>query len=149
MARILVVDDNDDIRQLVNSVLMDDGHNVQLAADGEAALEMLRTDPPDVVLLDIMMPRVDGYTVLKTMVSEGLKRRTKVIVLTAKTNEADWLQGYRLGADDYMTKPFTMEELTQTLSDVLRMTPQQLAQRRAEELEKTRLLSRIESLFDF
>jgi DNA-binding response OmpR family regulator len=149
VARILVVDDNDDIRQLVSSILSDDGHSVRLAADGESALEAIRSDPPDVVILDIMMPEMDGYTVLKTMTEEGLKRRTKVIMLTAKTNEADWLQGYRLGADDYMTKPFTMEELAGTVTEVLRMSPEQLAKRRAEELEKTRLLSRIESLFDF
>ena len=149
MARILVVDDNDDIRQLVSSILSDEGHSVRLAADGESAIEALRSDPPDLVILDIMMPQIDGYTVLKTMTGEGLKRRTKVIMLTAKTNEADWLQGYRLGADAYMTKPFTMEELSGTVAEVLRMSPEQLAKRRAEEIEKTQLLSRIESLFDF
>ncbi|MEA2453144.1 MAG: two-component system, OmpR family, phosphate regulon response regulator PhoB [Actinomycetota bacterium] len=147
MARILVVDDNDDVRQLVKSVLVEEGHNVQLAANGETALTTMKNNPPDVVILDIMMPDVDGYTVLKRMTEEGLKKRTKVLVLTAKIAEADWLRGYRLGADQYLTKPFTMDELIRTLNDVLRMTIDQLRKRRAEELEKARLLSRLESSF--
>jgi DNA-binding response OmpR family regulator len=147
VARILVVDDNDDVRQLVKSVLVEEGHNVQLAANGETALTTMKNNPPDVVILDIMMPDVDGYTVLKRMTEEGLKKRTKVLVLTAKIAEADWLRGYRLGADQYLTKPFTMDELIRTLNDVLRMTIDQLRKRRAEELEKARLLSRLESSF--
>ena len=148
MARILVVDDNDDVRQLVRTVLIEEGHQVYLAANGDRALETMREDLPDVVLLDIMMPEVDGYTVLKKMTEEGLKSRVKVIVLTAKTAEADWVRGYRLGADHYLTKPFTMDELLRHLNDVLRMTIEQLRKRRAEEIEKARLFSRLESAFE-
>lgn len=147
MARILVVDDNDDVRQLVASVLGEEGHKVQIAANGEAALDAIRRDPPDVVMLDIMMPQVDGYTVLKTMTEEGLKKRTKVLVLTAKTSEADWIRGYRLGADHYLTKPFTMVELISTLNDMLRMTIDQLRKRREDEIEKARLFSKLENAF--
>ena len=147
MARILVVDDNDDVRQLVAGVLGEEGHKVQIAADGASALEAMRREAPDVLILDIMMPQVDGYTVLKTMTKEDLKRRTKVVVLTAKSLEADWVRGYRLGADYYLTKPFTMMELLDTLTSVLRATPEQLRKRRAEEIEKARLLSRLETSF--
>ena len=147
MARILVVDDNDDVRQLVSSVLAEEGHKVQIAANGVAALDVIRRDPPDVVMLDIMMPEVDGYTVLKTMTEEGLKKRTKVLVLTAKTAEADWIRGYRLGADHYLTKPFTMAELIDTLNNMLRMTIDQLRKRREDEIEKARLLSKLENAF--
>lgn len=147
MARILVVDDNDDVRQLVAAVLSEEGHKVQIAANGEAALNTIRRDPPDVLMLDIMMPEVDGYTVLKTMTEEGLKRKIKVLVLTAKTAEADWIRGYRLGADHYLTKPFTMAELINTLNDMLRMTIDQLRKRRADEIEKARLFSKLENAF--
>lgn len=147
MARILVVDDNDDVRQLVAGVLTEELHKVQIAANGASALEAMRRDPPDVLILDIMMPEVDGYTVLKTMTEEGLKKRTKVLVLTAKSTEQDWVRGYRLGADYYLTKPFTMIELINTLNQVLRSTPEQLRKRRNEEIEKARLFSRLENAF--
>lgn len=107
----------------------------------------MRREAPDVLILDIMMPQVDGYTVLKTMTKEDLKRRTKVVVLTAKSLEADWVRGYRLGADHYLTKPFTMMELLDVMNSVLKATPDQLQKRRAEEIEKARLLSRLESSF--
>jgi len=148
VARILVVDDNDDVRQLVAGVLSEEGHKVQLAADGASALEAMRLDAPDVLILDIMMPEVDGYTVLKTMSEEGIKKRIKVLVLTAKTAENDWVRGYRAGADTYLTKPFTIGELVDGLNDLLRATSEQLRKRRVEEIEKARLLSRLESTFD-
>jgi DNA-binding response OmpR family regulator len=148
VARILVVDDDDDVRQLVAGVLSEEGHKVQLAAGGSSALEAMRLDAPDVLILDIMMPEVDGYTVLKTMNEEGMKKRTKVLVLTAKTAENDWVRGYRSGADTYLTKPFTISELVDALNDLLRATSEQLRKRRAEEIEKARLLSRLESTFD-
>ena len=147
MSRVLVVDDNDDVRQLVAGVLGEEGHKVQIAADGASALEAMRREAPDVLILDIMMPEVDGYTVLKTMTKEDLKKRTKVMVLTAKTMEADWVRGYRLGADHYLTKPFTMAELIDSLNGLLRATPEQLRKRRAEEIEKAKLLSRLETSF--
>jgi DNA-binding response OmpR family regulator len=147
VARILVVDDNDDVRQLVAGVLGEEGHKVQLAADGASALEAMRREAPDVVVLDIMMPEVDGYTVLKTMNDEGLKKRIKVFVLTAKTAENDWVRGYRLGADHYLPKPFTMVELIDGLNSLLKATPEQLRKRRDAEIEKARLLSRLENTF--
>lgn len=147
MARILVVDDNDDVRQLVSTVLTEEGHKVTAAAEGQSALRTMRANPPDIVILDIMMPETDGYAVLKTMVAEGLKRRIKVLVLTAKSDEADWLRGYRAGADHYVTKPFTMHELLKGLKEIERMTLDQLRKRREEELEKAKLLSKLESRF--
>ena len=147
-ARILVVDDNDDVRVLVGSVLSEEGHKVQIAADGSTALETIKSDPPDLVVLDIMMPEVDGFTVLRKMREMRVRDRVKVLILTAKTAEADWLKGYRLGADHYLTKPFTVNELLEALRMVLRMTPEQLRAKRAQELEKAQLLNRLESMFD-
>lgn len=146
-ARILVVDDNDDVRQLLGSVLSEEGHKVQIAADGSTALQTLKIDPPDVMILDIMMPEVDGFTVLKKMREMKLRSRTKVLVLSAKTGEADWVMGYRLGADHYLTKPFTVNELLDAVNMVLQMTPDQLRVKRTQELEKAQLLNRLESMF--
>ena len=148
MAKILVVDDNDDIRRLTHSYLTSEGHRVQLASGGDVALEAMRLDPPDIVILDIMMPGMDGYEVMRQMAAEGLKERTKVLVLTAKNAEADWIKGYRLGADDYLTKPFDLDELSRCLERVMSATSEQLRSRRAEEIEKAQLLSRLESAFD-
>ena len=150
MAKILVVDDNDDIRRLTQSYLTSEGHRVQLASGGDTALEAMRADPPDVLILDIMMPTMDGYEVMRKMTADGLKERIKVVVLTAKNSEADWIKGYRLGADDYLTKPFDLDELSACLEKVLTSTSEQLRARRTEEIEKAQLLARLEStLGDF
>ena len=150
MAKILVVDDNDDIRRLTHSYLTAEGHRVQVASGGDTALEAMRADPPDVLVLDIMMPNMDGYEVMRKMAAEGLKERIKVLVLTAKNAEADWVKGYRMGADEYLTKPFDLDELSACLEKVLASTSEQLRARRAKEIEKAQLLARLEStLGDF
>ncbi|MEA2516770.1 MAG: two-component system, sensor histidine kinase and response regulator [Actinomycetota bacterium] len=145
---MLVVDDNQDVRQLVTAVLSEEGHQIAIAANGDSALKAMRLTAPDILILDIMMPEVDGYSVLKKMTEEGIKQKTKVLVLTAKTAEADWIRGYRLGADYYLTKPFTMDELIRTLNEMIRMTHDQLRKRRTDEIEKARLFSRLENVFD-
>lgn len=149
MARILIADDDDDIRQLVVYSLEDEGHQVVVAKDGKEAIDRLVKVPTEILILDISMPEMDGFGVLKKMTETGLKDRTKVLVLTARTAEADWLRGYRLGADYYITKPFTVDELLRALRDVMTMSKDQLAERRKDELEKAKLLSKIESAFDF
>jgi two-component system, OmpR family, response regulator len=147
VARILVVDDNDDVRQLVGSVLAAEGYKVTQASNGEKAMQSMNAQPPDLVVLDVMMPEVDGYSVLKRMVEEGFKKKTRVLLLTAKTSEQDWIRGYRLGADRYLTKPFTMEELLRTITDMFRMTIEQLRKEREKEIEKARLFSKLENAF--
>jgi DNA-binding response OmpR family regulator len=148
MARILVVDDDPDIRRLLTVILKDEGHQVMDAPDGERALEMIATVHPDLIVLDVMMPKKDGYTVLKEMKSSGVRESTKVLVLTARAAEADWLRGYKLGADHYLTKPFETEEFVDVIDDLLEMNPDQLKARRLQELDRAQLLSRLESLFE-
>ncbi len=148
MARILVVDDDADIRRLLTSILVEDGHKVVVASDGEMALEVIRNEAPDLIVLDVMMPRVDGYMVLKQMKALGLRESSRVIMLTAKTSEHDWERGYKLGADHYLTKPFDMDELTEAVGRVLTMTKEQLRLKREQELGKAQLLSKLESLFE-
>lgn len=148
MARILIAEDNAEIRTLVSSILVEEGHKVGVAQNGQQALDMLVDDPPDVLVLDIMMPQMDGYTVLKELKSAGAKEQMKILILTAKTSESDWVRGYKLGADAYLTKPFDTDELINGIEDLLSSTKEQLRVRREAELDKAQLLSRLESIFD-
>jgi DNA-binding response OmpR family regulator len=148
MARILIAEDNAEIRTLVSGILVEEGHRVGVANNGQQALDMILADAPDVLVLDIMMPQMDGYTVLKEIKSAGTREGMKILVLTAKTSETDWVRGYKLGADAYLTKPFDTDELVNGIEDLLGMTKEQLRVRREQELDKAQLLSRLESMFD-
>ncbi len=115
--RVLVVDDEAAIRELVGTYLRDEGFVVDEAVDGEAAMEGLRRERPDLVVLDLRLPGIDGLDVLREI------RRTSstfVIVLTARAEEVDRLIGLELGADDYVTKPFSPRELVARVRAVLR-----------------------------
>ncbi len=148
MARILIAEDNAEIRTLVSSILVEEGHKVGVAQNGQQALDMMQDDAPDVLVLDIMMPQMDGYSVLKELKSSGIKEQMKILILTAKTSESDWVRGYKLGADSYLTKPFDTDELINAIEDLLSSTKEQLRVRREAELDKAQLLSRLESIFD-
>jgi DNA-binding response OmpR family regulator len=148
MARILIAEDNAEIRALVSSILIEEGHKVSVAQNGQQALDMMLEDAPDVLVLDIMMPQMDGYSVLKELKTSGIRDTMKILVLTAKTSESDWVRGYKLGADAYVTKPFDIDELTRHVAELLEMTKDQLRVRREAELDKAQLLSRLESIFD-
>lgn len=147
MARILIAEDDPDIRQLVTHTLADEGHEIATAKDGTTALEMLIANPPDLLVLDLMMPGVDGYGVLKEMDECGLRESTKVLVLTAKGSERDWERGFELGADQYMTKPFDPDEVVGMVNELLALTKEELKAQREQELDKAHLLSQLESLF--
>ncbi|CAN5581337.1 N/A [soil metagenome] len=147
MARILVVDDDPDIRRLLQVILVDQDHTVVSAADGDKALEVLSKEPPEVLILDIMMPRKDGFMVLKEMRSMPARDSTKVLILTARTAEIDWVRGYKLGADQYLTKPFENDEFVSAVETLLSMSKEQLRARRQQELDRAQLLSRLEAIF--
>lgn len=148
MAKILVVDDDDAIRGLVVFTLESYGHEVLQAADGLEAIETMGEQTPALVVLDVMMPGIDGWGVLREMRRSGLKAQTRVLMLTAKTREDDILMGWRLGIDDYVTKPFDPTDLARHVERTLLATREEIESRRARELEKATILSRIESLFD-
>jgi DNA-binding response OmpR family regulator len=115
--RILVVDDEAGIRDLVETYLRSEGFAVDEAADGDEALDRIARHPPDLMVLDLRLPTVDGFDVLREV------RRTSnlpVIVLSARAEEADKLIGLELGADDYLTKPFSPRELVARVRAVLR-----------------------------
>ncbi|MEZ5176048.1 MAG: response regulator [Acidimicrobiia bacterium] len=122
--RILVVDDDPDILQFVQMNLELDGFRVETADGGRAALEQAAARPPDLMLLDIMMPEMDGLTVLRRMRSDPPTASVPVIILTARSLAEDRVKGLDLGADDYITKPFDLEELVARVRTVLRRSRQ-------------------------
>jgi len=116
--RILVVDDEPNIREVVELYLRRDGFEVEVAADGEAALAAIERTIPDLMVLDLMMPVVDGIEVTRALRQGDLD--IPIIMLTAKGEEEDRIRGLELGADDYVTKPFSPKELVARVKTVLR-----------------------------
>jgi DNA-binding response OmpR family regulator len=115
--KILVVDDEERMRSLLNAYLSHDGFVVLMAVDGHDALHQMRRETPDLIVLDLMMPGMDGYEFMRRMRAE---RDLPVIMLTAKVDEADSILGLELGADDYVTKPFSPRVLVARIRAVLR-----------------------------
>lgn len=115
--KILVVDDQSSVRQLLQDYLSEQGFKVVTATDGQNAIYTARHEEPDLILLDIMMPRMDGYDFLRQYRQE---RQTPVIIITAREEETDAVVGLELGADDYVIKPFRMRELVARIHAVLR-----------------------------
>ena len=118
--RILVVDDEPDITALVAYHLARAGYRVSTASTGQEAIKAAREEHPDVVVLDLMLPGVSGYEVLRELRRHPETGDVGVILLTARREEADRIKGLSLGADDYLTKPFSPQELTLRVSAVLR-----------------------------
>ena len=119
VAKILVVDDEPNIREVVGLYLRRDGHAVVSAADGEEALELYQRTRPDLVVLDLMLPKVSGLEVCRRIQAE---RRVPLVMLTARGEEEDRIVGLGLGADDYVVKPFSPRELAARVEAVLRRT---------------------------
>ena len=117
MAKILIVDDEPNIREVVGLYLRRDGHDVVSAADGEEALDLFRRDDPDLVVLDLMLPKLNGLEVCRRMQAE---RRVPLIMLTARGEEEERIVGLSLGDDDYVVKPFSTRELAARVTAVLR-----------------------------
>lgn len=118
--RVLVVDDDANTSRLVKLYLQKDGYSVMVAADGKEALEIARERKPDLIVLDLMLPHVDGLEVCRQLRQES---DVPIIMLTARTTDADKLAGLDIGADDYVTKPFSPGELAARVRAVLRRLP--------------------------
>lgn len=116
-SRVLVVDDEPMVRDVLTRYLTREGFTVSAAADGHEALEMIRRDAPDVILLDLMLPRLSGLDVLRTVRMDG---DVPVIILSAKASEHERIQGLQLGADDYVVKPYSPGEVVARVHAVLR-----------------------------
>lgn len=114
---ILVVDDEPSISEVVSLYLKRAGYQVVVAQDGESALEALEEQPPDLVVLDLMLPKVDGLEITRQLRAQG---NTPIIMLTARCEETDRILGLEMGADDYVVKPFSPRELVSRVKAVLR-----------------------------
>ena len=134
---VLIVEDDPNIRELLQLYLEKDGYAVTLAADGGQGLEKFRAIKPNLVLLDVMMPVMDGWAVCKAIRAEG---NTPVIMLTAKSEIDDKVTGLKAGADDYITKPFEMKELLARIEAVLRRTDRGCEETSARRLVFDRLI---------
>ena len=118
--RVLVVDDEEDLLELVSYNLQKEGYSVSCVSTGEDALNTARTMLPDLIVLDLWLPSVDGLDVCKQLKSDTRTQHVPIIMLTAKSTEADVVTGLELGADDYVTKPFSPRVLLARIKTVLR-----------------------------
>jgi DNA-binding response OmpR family regulator len=121
--KVLIVDDEPNIREVVGLYLRRDGHEVVSAADGEEALDLFRSSRPDLVVLDLMLPKMNGLEVCRRMQAE---RRVPLIMLTARGAEEERIVGLGIGADDYVVKPFSPRELAARVAAVLRRAAETL-----------------------
>lgn len=121
--RVLVVDDEPFILRSLTFVLRKEGFEVSEASNGEEALEKIRAELPGLVLLDVMMPKKNGYEVLSEVRADDRLKSIHVIMLTAKGQEADRIKGLSLGVDEYMTKPFSPLKIVERAKAVLNGTP--------------------------
>jgi DNA-binding response OmpR family regulator len=116
---VLVADDDDDIRDLVAFRLDRAGYEVLRAGDGQQALDLAKEHRPDLAVLDVMMPKLTGYDVTRELRADAATSRIPVILLTARVQEADVARGFEAGADDYVKKPFSPQELKARVQAVL------------------------------
>lgn len=148
MAKVQIADDDPDIRQLLTYVLAEEGHEVRISKDGRMAVEAMVMDPPEILILDLMMPEMDGHAVLKDMKAYQILDSTKVLVLTAKGSEHDRHLAFDLGADHYLTKPFEPDEVVAAIETMLALSKEELKVRREQERDTAHLLSQLESILD-
>src|SRR3954469_12765712 len=120
MARVLIVDDDPDILRLVSYNITQAGFEVIAASTGRKALEIAQKQHPDLIILDVMLPDVDGMEVCRTLRQQSPSRKIPIIMLTARGDEIDRVVGFELGADDYVSKPFSIRELVLRVKSILR-----------------------------
>ena len=126
--KILVVDDEIYIVHILDFSLGMEGYQVLTALDGEQALEKARAERPDLIVLDIMMPKLDGYETCKALKSDDLTKNIPVILLSAKGRNVDQKVGFEVGADDYITKPFSPRKLVERINAILGQSTNQRMQ---------------------
>lgn len=117
--KVLVADDEPNIVISLEYLMQREGYAVQVARDGEEALEAVRRERPDLVLLDVMMPRKTGFEVCQAIRADEALQGTRILLLTARGRDTDIAKGMALGADAYMTKPFSTRELVQKVAELL------------------------------
>lgn len=136
MTRVLVVDDDPMVTRLVRINLELENFEVEEAWDGKTAMKIMRENAPDLLVLDIMMPQMDGWEILRMVREDSELKDLPVVVLTAKVQDEDIARGWRMGADGYIVKPFNPVILADALRKVLDTTPEERKALRIAELEK-------------
>ncbi len=142
---VLIVDDDASIRTMLAFVFEDAGYTVVEAADGQEALDALAADAPALMVLDLMMPGIDGVEVLRRRERELLAPNTRVLILTAKLDTQDAVWCWELGADEYVTKPVDPDVLLRTGLALLKLTPEELRHNREVGLAEAKRLDALEA----
>jgi two-component system, OmpR family, phosphate regulon response regulator PhoB len=136
MARVLVIDDEPDVLLLCRVNLEHAGHEVLEALDGPHGIELARTRQPDLIVLDLMLPYMDGYEILEKLGDDDRTKDVPVVVLTAKAQREDRIRSWEAGVAEYVTKPFSPTSLAETLDRVRSMTTQERAELRQRKLRQ-------------
>jgi DNA-binding response OmpR family regulator len=144
---VLVVDDDASVRAMLGYLLHDEGYDVREAADGAEAIESLTVEAPDCMVLDLMMPNVDGVEVLRTRRARGFAPDTRILVLTAKTDTKDAVWCWELGADEYLNKPVDPDKLAREIRQLLSRSTVELERRRRVGLADARERDKLEAAF--
>jgi len=147
MARVMVVEDEPIVQVVLQDLLEMWGHDVQAASSGDQAISLLSSNEYDLIVLDIMLGAVSGYDVLDEMSRLGVRERTRVVVVTGRATEWDYLLGWMRGADEYLPKPFDPVKLKIVMEEMLSFSPAELAERRRAEMEKSQMLLKLENSF--
>jgi DNA-binding response OmpR family regulator len=143
----MVVEDERTIQVLMQDLLETWGHDVQSASTGDQAIALLSAHEYDLVVLDIMLGGISGYDVLDEMCRLGMRENTRVVIVTARSTEWDYLLGWMRGADEYLPKPFDPVRLQNVLEEMLSATPEALADRRRNELGTSQMLADLQKTF--
>ncbi|MGQ9475558.1 MAG: response regulator transcription factor [Actinomycetota bacterium] len=142
--RILIVDDDATMVNLLSTVLEFEGFQAIKALSGMEALRMIEEERPDLVLLDIMMPDMDGFEVLATLRNDPATEKLPVVMLTARSEDRDVFEGWRRGADEYVTKPFDPQRLVEVIRDVLARSYEERLEERVRRVDE--LISLLEKI---
>jgi CheY-like chemotaxis protein len=146
MAKVLVVDDEPAIRLLLQAILAQEGHDVETAADGVEALTAVRAELPDVVLLDLAMPNMDGWHFLEELRNLGLRSRLRVIIVSATADDDSLERGQAAGARGLIAKPFDANAIVKAVEDVVQEPAEEILARREHPEDLARLIDRLQSL---
>jgi two-component system response regulator MprA len=146
MARLLVVDDEPAIRLLMQAILSQEGHDVETAADGVEGLAAIERDLPDVVLLDLMMPNMDGWRFLEELRSRDLRSRVRVVIVSAMSDTESIERGQAEGVHEHVAKPFDASAVVRAVEAALQEEPEKILARRQHPEDLARLIDKLQSL---
>ena len=148
MARILVVDDEPSIRMLIRTILQGEGHQITTASNGREALEMVIDSVPDLIVLDLMMPEMDGWHLLEELHIRGLRRHTRVVIVSGQYDPQGASEDRKAQAHHFLPKPFDPTSLVDLVNDALERDPKELYAGRDRTVHLQRLIERIDEVMN-